>query len=291
MKRITNYLKLMRVKHYIKNFLIFFPIVFSKNFFNESKFLACIYGFFSFSILSSIIYIINDYRDIEKDKQHPLKKYRPFASGAISKSEGMIIELVLILMLLIINTIIFNYLHSYNFILLELLYFILNLGYSLGLKKIPIVDVSILVSGFVIRILFGGIISEIKISDWLCLTVMSGSFYMGLGKRRNELSIKGKNIRDVLNKYNREYLDKFMNIFLVLSIVFYSLWCISSETISLSKEAIIWTIPIILVIFMQYSLDIENNLSGDPVEILLHDKKLIVLVLILTVFIMGILYI
>ena len=291
MKKLLDYIKLIRVKHYVKNILIFIPLFFSGQILNSDKVIMCLLGFISFSFVASSIYIINDINDIEKDKLHPEKKKRPLASGRVSKKEAYLLLMIMLLITIIIDTFMLkNNNYNYYFILLELLYFCLNIGYSLGLKKVPILDVVILVSGFVIRVLYGGVITDIEISNWLYLTIMSGSFYMSFGKRRNELIKQNDKSRDVLKKYNREFLDKFMNIFLILSVVFYSLWCIDSVTILKFGNEIIWTIPILLIILMKYNLDIDNDSFGDPVEVLLGDKVLILITMVLIIIMIGMLY-
>ena len=291
MKKLLDYIKLIRVKHYVKNILIFIPLFFSGQILNSDKVIMCLLGFISFSFVASSIYIINDINDIEKDKLHPEKKKRPLASGRVSKKEAYLLLMIMLLITIIIDTFMLkNNNYNYYFILLELLYFCLNIGYSLGLKKVPILDVVILVSGFVIRVFYGGVMTDIEISNWLYLTIMSGSFYMSFGKRRNELIKQNDKSRDVLKKYNREFLDKFMNIFLILSVVFYSLWCIDSVTILKFGNEIIWTIPILLIILMKYNLDIDNDSFGDPVEVLLGDKVLILITMVLIIIMIGMLY-
>ena len=159
-----------------------------------------------------------------------------------------------------------------------ILYVLLNLGYSLGLKNVVLVDIVILVSGFIIRVLFGSCVTGIPVSHLLYLTVMAMSFYLGLGKRRNEIDKQGSKSRKVLQYYNREFLDKNMYLCLCLVIVFYSLWCID-PTISSQYPNIIWTMPFILIICMKYSLTIESGSFGDPIDVVLSDKLLIGLIL------------
>lgn len=295
--KIKSYIKMMRLKHYVKNFLIFLPLVFSGQINNFSKVLSCIMGIISFSLLSSAVYTLNDLKDVEKDKKHPIKRNRPIASGSISKTEAIIFIIVLLALAIIINLCLckIGNISLRNTIIvsgLETLYFIINIAYSCGLKNIPILDVVILAAGFVIRLIYGAFITEIEISNWLYLTVMSGSFYMGFGKRRNEGIKQGENSREVLKKYNQDFLDKFIYVCLILCIVFYSLWCIDIKTIErVGNSYMIWTIPLVLIIFMKYSLDIEGNSFGDPVDVLLSDKILLTLVLILIVTMIGILYI
>jgi len=290
LNKIYNYIKLIRVKHYLKNFLIFIPLIFNGNFFNIYSLSLTILGFISFCILSSAVYCINDIKDLENDKKHPIKRTRPIASGQVSKGNAIIFTIILFLISIIIMIPITKI--TIIPILVELLYFILNIAYSLGLKKIPIIDVVILVSGFIFRLLFGAAITSIEISNWLYLTVMAGSFYLGFGKRRNEFIKQGNDSREVLKKYNQDFLDKFMYVCLILSITFYSLWCIDALTIErIGNNYMIYTIPLLLIIFMKYSLNIETDSFGDPVDVILNDKILIVLIIIFGLTLLGILYI
>ena len=281
-----KYLKLIRVKHWIKNFLIFLPLIFSRNI-NATNILLSILGFISFSFASSIIYIINDIRDKEKDKNHPTKKNRPIAAGTISITNALIVATLL----LIITIAILIYLSTFNkFISIYIItYILINIMYSFGLKNIPLLDVFILALGFLIRVLYGGALINVEVSNWLFLTVLSISFYLGLGKRRNELITQektGNTTRSVLKYYNKEFLDKNMYMCLSMTIIFYSLWCQD-----LNSDYIMWTIPIVLLICMKYSLNIESNSSGDPVEVLLKDKILMLLVGIYAIAILLTLYV
>lgn len=271
--KIKYYLKEMRVHHYIKNLLVFVPLACSGQFFNQSKLISSIYAFLSFCFISSTIYFINDIRDIEKDRNHPTKRNRPIAAGQISIKSAVVFTIILIAIAIDFNVICFNIYSS----LLLLLYFVINLGYSFGLKNIPLLDISILVTGFLIRALYGSVVTEIHISNWLYLVIMSVAFYLGLGKRRNELKRQGNGItRKVIKKYPLTFLDNNMYMCMGLSIVFYALWTVDEKTISVyNTERLIWTVPIVILIFMKYSLTVEGNSDGDPVEVLLHDKILV----------------
>ncbi len=298
MKKIKDLVKLMRIKHYIKNLLVFFPALFSCQLFNSNYFVKCIIGFISVSLLASAVYCINDIKDKEKDAKHPIKKERPIASGRVSVGEASAFAVILVLISLLLNVFMhFNMGMSLKSLIIassaELLYLVLNIFYSFGLKNVPIVDVVILVSGFLIRILYGAFITEIEISNWLYLTVMMGAFYMGFGKRRNESLKQGDKSRAVLKKYSKEFLDKFMYVSLIMTLVFYSLWCIDEDTIArIGNGYMIYTIPLIFIVLMKYSLDIENNESfGDPVDVIVKDKWLMGLAALLGVVIMGIIYI
>ena len=290
MEKIKNYFKLLRVNHYLKNFLVLLPLVFSSELLNLSKLKTTVLGFIAFCLTASIVYIINDLKDIENDKKHPVKKNRPFASGKVSKVEGIIILIVLTLIVLGLSYFI-GFEHWIALLLLGV-YLLLNVFYSFGLKNVPIVDIVILVSGFLIRVVYGAQIIDLTVSNWMYLTVISASFYMGLGKRRNEIIKQGDKSRKVLKYYTKEFLDKNMYVFLGLCIVFYALWAVDPTTINkLGNNFMIWTVPFIMVILMKYSLNVEGNSFGDPVDVILHDKSLLAIGAIYALSMFGIIYI
>ena len=199
MSKIKEYMKLMRIKHYLKNVLIFLPLVFSGELLDIHNLTNCIVGFIIFSFTSSIVYIINDIKDIENDKKHPIKKKRPLPLGTVSKEEAIILALVLGVIAITLSIFVIGY-ERIIAIMLLLLYLAINVAYSFGLKKKPIVDIVILVAGFLIRVLYGAVITDIELSNWLYLTVISGAFYMGLGKRRNEMIYQISN--DITRRQN-----------------------------------------------------------------------------------------
>ena len=170
------YIKLLRVKHYIKNLLIFVPMFFGGMIFDRNKIRGGMLGLISFCLISSTVYILNDLRDIDKDRKHPTKKYRPLASGQIKTGTAIFIMILCIIGACIISL----YLGNISAFVLLGIYFGLNIAYSMGLKNKPIVDIVILASGFVIRIFYGGIVTNVFISKWLYLVVTVGSLYMAL---------------------------------------------------------------------------------------------------------------
>lgn len=286
-----DYIKLIRVKHWLKNGLVFLPLFFSANLFNLNMFLTCIMAFFIFSFTSSIVYVINDMNDIEKDKLHPVKKNRPLASGKISKTQAKIV--IVVLALIIAGFMTFAYLKNNNILIfiLPIVYLVLNILYSIWLKHVPIIDVVILVSGFVFRVMYGGAIVNVEVSKYLLLMIMFASFYLGFGKRRNEIIKNGKKSRKVLEFYNKEFLDKNMYVCLGLAIVSYTLWCVDPTTIArIGNDYLFFTIPLVMVILQLYSLNIEGNSHGDPIEVILSDKTLIITVILYILVMGGLLY-
>lgn len=284
---IKKYLSLIRVHHYIKNILIFLPLVFSGNLFNTDSFILTILGFIAFCLASSTVYIFNDIFDADKDKLHPTKRRRPIASGKISKKTAFVICVFFLIATLLLNWYITS---NKTCLILIGIYLMLNLAYSLGLKQIPLIDITILVAGYLIRVLYGSALTQIPVSNLLYLTIISLSFYLGLGKRRNELARQGAASRKVLKYYSFEFLDKNMYVSNALTIAFYAMWCTSLEITERFSNMLVWTVPLILLMSMKYSLNIERNFDGDPVEVILKDKILLMLTTIYILIVLLIIY-
>lgn len=283
-----EYLKEMRVHHYIKNLLVFIPLVCSGHILDSDKLLPSVYAFFSFCFLSSAIYFINDIRDVEKDRNHPTKCNRPIAAGKIPIRSAIICAVALILLAILFNSLCFN---PFATVLL-MLYFLLNLGYSFGLKNVPLLDITILAAGFLIRAVYGSVVTGIEMSDWLYLVILSAAFYFGLGKRRNELKKQGNNTRDVIRKYPISFLESNMYVCMALVFVFYALWTMDAKTVkAYHGSRLIWTVPMVMLIFMKYSMTVEGNSDGDPVEVLIHDRVLLGLCAIYLLLMLALLYI
>lgn len=287
--RRKEYIRLMRPKHCLKNALVLVPVFFDLQLFDNESLMKGICGFFIFSLLSSMIYIINDLNDIESDKKSIDKNKRPLAAGTVSIKEAKVMLAVLFacIGLLLVLT-------GVGGILWLLLYFVLNIAYSMKFKHVAIIDVVILASGFLIRLLYGASITGIDISFWLCMTVVSFSFFMGLGKRRNELAARGKEaheIRGVLKYYNIGFFDKNMYMCLGLAIAFYALWSGNTETIEKFGTSMqMWTVPIVIILAMKYSLDIEKGESADPIEIITNDRYLLMIAVVYVCIMILILY-
>lgn len=279
-----RYFQLLRVKHYIKNLLVFAPAFFGGVVFDINRLSMTVMGFVSFCLVSSAVYILNDIRDVEKDRKHPTKKFRPIASGKVKMPMAIGIMLSCLFLVCVLSAVI----GKVEATILLGVYFGLNVAYSMGLKNIPIIDIVILASGFVIRVFYGGLVTNIEISRWLYLVVTVGSLYMGLGKRRNELKRQGvsENTREVLKYYNVSFLDKNMYVCVALTNVFYALW-----TFEMPDSRMSLTIPVFIIILMCYSLDTEGDSDGDPVEVILKDKVLIGIVAAYTVCVFLMLYV
>lgn len=261
----NQYLRLLRIKHYIKNALVFLPLVFSREI-NSNTLIITSIAALAFCFVASSIYIINDIRDREKDARHSTKCNRPIASGAVSVGKAVVMCAALAVIGLAAATWV-SLQTSWSVMACVVIYLVLNILYSIKLKEVPVFEIAILASGFVLRTLSGGFAAQVEISNWLYLTILAGSFYMGLGKRRNEINAQGTSqTRKVLKRYNTRFLDRNMYMFLSLTIGFYSLWAVEQGS------WIAWSVPLVMVTAMRYSLLVERSTSdGDPVEVICSD--------------------
>lgn len=260
-------LREMRIKSWLKNLFVFFPIVFSLSLFEWNKLIQVITLCLSFCFISSAIYILNDICDVEKDRLHAVKKNRPIASGQIPipMAWGMLFLLAAAGLLTAISV----NLHS---LLLILVYVVINILYSKWLKNRALIDCFCIAAGFVLRVLVGGTIVENGVSDWMFLTVVSMSLFMAFGKRRGELiNYKESGTRNVLDSYQLSFLDGAVFLCAGLTIAFYSLWSMSHAS------NLVYTVPIVLFLVIRYlQLVFSGCEEADPTTMILSDKTLLI---------------
>jgi decaprenyl-phosphate phosphoribosyltransferase len=269
-----KYLQLIRLNNWIKNLFIFIPLFFSSELLNSDKFILTLFGSLGFSLVTSLVYVINDIFDIDFDKSHPDKKDRPIPSGIISIRKSLLIGLILFILGLI--TLWFTSFHSF---LITIFYFILNVSYSYKLKHVPIIDFVVISIGFVIRILIGGVIGEIELSQWIIVMVFLLSLFIAVTKRRDDVyqfEVEDKVNRKVVDKYTVEFMDKIITIVSSVLIVSYLLF-ITSEDVVLrySTNSLLITFIFVLIgIFRYNQITYVYNKSGSPIKTLFKDRFL-----------------
>jgi len=237
-------IKLLRVKQWIKNLFVFLPLFFAGEFLNTNLLIGSVLAFFAFSFTSSIIYILNDLKDVEEDKLHPVKKDRPLAHGDISKRNA--------LLLLVPLSLAVTLLAIFNFTLLSIiplaLYFVLNLLYTYFLKTIAIIDVAIIATGFVLRVIFGGLVTSIYVSKWALLLTFSLALVLALGKRRGELVSIQSDARPSLNGYNLPFIDTALTITIAVTLVCYIMYTISPDVVDRFGSEYVYTTTIFVLL-------------------------------------------
>lgn len=260
------YLKEMRVKSWLKNLFVLFPLVFSMELFEWNRLKRSVMLTAAFCLISSAIYILNDISDVGNDRKHEIKRHRPIAAGQIPIPRAW----VLLICLAATGFGLALWTEPSAFFLL-LSYVVINILYSKWLKKQAIIDCFCIAAGFVLRVMAGGTVVSDGVSGWMFLTVVAMSLFMAFGKRRGELHrFEGAETRDVLELYDMNFLNGIVFMCAGLTIVFYSLWSISG------KSGMVYTVPLILFIVIRYLLLVfKGQAEADPTTLLLSDRTLL----------------
>lgn len=272
-----KYLKLLRVEQWVKNLFVFVPLFFSGNIKNLDLLTKSIFAFIIFSLAAGVVYILNDYNDIEADRKHPEKRRRPLASGAISKSTaiGILIGLVIVNILLTLFAQFYLNTPIWKFASIIVIYFLMNLAYTFKLKHVPIIDIFIIAIGFVLRVQAGGYITGIFISQWATLLTFVLALVLAIGKRRGELinaQISGKT-RKSLDGYNVQFADIALSISITLAILCYLMFTLSPEVQLKSHSSIFYTVVFVVFAFLRYlQQTLVYNRTESPTKILYRDR-------------------
>jgi 4-hydroxybenzoate polyprenyltransferase len=266
-------IKTMRPRQWIKNGLLFVPLIFDKQLTNWPALGRVVLGFFLFCMLSSLVYIINDLMDLEADRLHPTKRLRPIASGQLSASTAIVAAIVLTLVVFIPAVWL-----SWKFALLGLTYLVLNLAYSARIKHIPILDVMVLASFYVLRVGAGVSLIVVKsFSPWLYVFATFLALYLGIGKRRAELNLLAGDAnfhRRALEGYTLPLLDQLILIVSSSSIITYSLYTFSATNLP-PNHTMMLTIPFVIYGIFRYLYLIQvKHSGGEPEEVLFTDRPL-----------------
>lgn len=266
-----NYLKLIRVEQYIKNAFVFAPLFFDSQFLNLDNLINVILAFLCFCTISSSVYIFNDYFDINEDKNHPQKRYRPLASGSISIQNGLVLMLILM-----ISSLTVSYLISVELFLVIISYLALNFLYSKWLKHVAILDVNIIAVGFILRIVAGSVVSDVVPSIWILLITYLLALFLGISKRRTDviLAENGNDVRKNIEGYNLIFIDVILGILASIIIVSYIFYCISPE-VQLHYHSKLLYVSIIFVvngIFRYLKLVFVDQSTYSPTKIVLNDR-------------------
>lgn len=271
---LKEYIKLMRVKQYIKNLFVVAALIFSNKLLDINAIYNTTIAFISFCLISSSVYVLNDIVDIEKDKLHPKKCKRPLASGAISKTSALILLLLLFMISISLSVLV-----NINLTFIILLYLANNLLYSFKIKNIILLDVFSIAFGFILRVLAGSVSINVSLSNWIILCTFFLSLYLGLGKRKKEISTLKSNAgehRKILKEYNDEIINQMMTVVLSSTIVCYALYSTSNPK---NPNMILTTIFVVYGV-LRYNYIINTTDEGNPTDVVLKDRSLQINVLI-----------
>lgn len=266
-------IKSMRLRQWPKNLFILAAVIFDGQLFNRASLLVSIAGVLVFCLISSSVYLINDVKDIESDRQHPVKKNRPIASGKLPVQVAITAAVVLLVI-----SFPAAYLLSPGFAIISGIYFLINLAYSFHLKHVPLIDVLIIAAGFVLRVAAGvTLIAVQRFSPWMYVVTTLLALFIGFGKRRAELmqlSIDANNHRRVLDGYSIPFLDQLITIVSSSTILTYSLYTFSAPNLP-ENHSMMLTIPFVLYGIFRYLYLIQiKGEGGAPEELVLTDRPL-----------------
>jgi len=267
---LLDWLRLIRVRQWYKNLVIFLPIFFVGGFFNLNYLELTLFGFFSLSLLSSSSYLINDLIDLNKDQLHPEKKNRPLACGAINKISAIFVAIILLIASLILGEILGKW-----FLMILIGMFLLTLAYTLLLKNILFADILTIAALFVLRAVSGAFAIEVKISPWLILCPFFLSLFLSVGKRHSDLRLlkdKAGETRKVLQEYTSDLTNSLMIISTTLLIVSYSLYSFLSE-----HNYLLFTLPFALftIFYFFHLIQKGSDIARHP-EKVIKDKNMMI---------------
>jgi 4-hydroxybenzoate polyprenyltransferase len=277
MTKLKAIIKLARPQQWIKNIFVFTVLIFAGLVLKPAAVFASFLTFLAFSLASSAVYFINDYKDMEEDKKHPTKCNRPLASGALPRKAGLIGFFILAAASILLPYLTIN--PSTAIILL--VYVLLNVGYSSGLKHLVIIDVLVLSSGFVLRILAGATALSVMPSPWLVLCGVMISLFLGFTKRRAEVVLLKERAgahRKVLKHYSPAFLDQSISIVTAATVLGYVMYTVDSRTVELvGSKVMILSVPLVLYgIFRYLYLVYHTETGGDPTKTVFTDIPILI---------------
>lgn len=272
---VRDWLRLIRVKQYVKNGFIFLPVFFAGQLLAPQTMVRLILAFVSFSLIASAVYIFNDWRDLEADKSHPEKRHRPLASGAIPLRLA-----VWAMGILAVAGMAGLFFLGKKEAVIGGLYLAINIGYSLGLKKLPLLDLFLVALGFVLRLFIGAYapLSFVPLSEWIVIMTFLLALFLGFGKRREEVIMAeaGQDVRDSVKGYNLVFVNGAMLVMASVIMVAYLGYTLSPEVQARlhSRQLYLTTIFVALGIFRYLQLTFVDEKSGNPTQIFWEDRFL-----------------
>lgn len=273
-------ISLFRPQQWIKNIFCFLPLFFDRHVFDMDYVIPTVFAFFAFCLASSGVYCLNDILDIEADRIHPTKCFRPIANGKISTKQGYLFMALCwaASMFVVFFSGISGGNQEYMFCVI-VAYLVMNIAYSLWLKRIAILDVFIIAIGFVLRVLIGGFASGIWISHWLILMTFLLSLFLAFAKRRDDIMIfeeTGINTRKNVSNYTLSFLNLVLGVVGSVTMVCYILYTVSPEvTGRFGNDYVYITSLFVFALIIRYlQITVVDSKGGSPTKVLLHDRFL-----------------
>jgi 4-hydroxybenzoate polyprenyltransferase len=272
-----NLLFLSRPRQWVKNALVFAPLIFARELFNLNSVLGATAAWVGFSLAAGAIYVFNDISDAGADRLHPTKRFRPIASGAVSVGQAQIFGIFLLALSAVVTVWL-----PFRYFVAVGLYLVVNISYNLRIKHIALLDVFSIAAGFMLRVLAGAFAIFVPVSSWLVLCTMFVSLFLAFAKRRGELlhqpAEDQEARRKVLNLYSREFLDQMITITAAGTVISYALYTVSSRTVTMfATERLIYTTVFVCYgIFRYLYLVYSDTDTENPTRTLTTDVPILV---------------
>ncbi|MFH2067023.1 MAG: UbiA prenyltransferase family protein [Pseudomonadota bacterium] len=271
--------KLARPHQYLKNGFIWLPLFFGYGLGNMDSVIHTLYAFFGFCCAASFVYIINDLKDVESDRLHPVKRFRPLAANELTRAEAISVSLLFLLALVLIS----GFLLPVSFRWIVGGYIVLNLLYSVFLKHIAVIDIICIALGFVLRIFAGSTAAGIENSPWIIIMTFLIALFLALAKRRDDLLLSddGHPMRKSLDGYNREFVSAAMVVMASVIIVSYLLYTISPEVTAKhgTRNFYLTAFWVIAGLLRYMQITFVEEKSGSPTVVMIQDLFLKIVVL------------
>jgi decaprenyl-phosphate phosphoribosyltransferase len=273
---VTGLVKAIRPRQWVKNVLVFAAPVAALGddryaYDYREVLVRVLLAFVVFSLAASCVYLVNDARDVEADRAHPTKRFRPIAAGIVPEWLAYILAVVLGAASLALS-----WLVTPNLALVMAIYIVIQLAYCFGLKHQPVIDICIVSSGFLIRAIAGGVAAGVPLSQWFLLMMAFGSLFMAAGKRYAELQLAertGAKIRKSLESYTSSYLRFVWTLSATSLVLCYGLWAFERDDTGGTSWFVVSMIPFTIAI-LRYAVDVDGGMAGEPEEIALKDRVL-----------------
>lgn len=267
--QIWGLIKLIRIKQWVKNGFVIAPLLFTGEFVDPEAVTSTLIATVLFCFASSATYIVNDIRDIDRDRLHPKKsKSRPLAAGLVTKFQALIILAILYALLFV------GWFLKPKVVLVIAVYLCLNIAYTFVLKHKPVIDIFTIAIGFVLRVMAGAVALDVPVSGWMFITTLCLALYLAAVKRGQELSQNGTEGREVLTKYTKSLVDRYAEMSATCALVFYSMFVMAS------RPELLITVPLVLFGLFRYWYVVDVLDGGEsPTDALLSDWPLLVTLL------------
>ena len=274
MRRARILLRACRPRQWVKNVLVLAAPIAGGIAFQPVAVAQMLVAFVAFCVASSGIYLINDAFDVESDRAHATKRRRPIASGELSLRTAWTTAVVLLPGALVISAWL-----NWQMVMIVAIYEVVQLWYCLGMKHEPVIELTSVASGFLLRAIAGGLATQVSLSNWFLIAAGFGSLFMAAGKRYAEKRMvlkTGVAIRPVLDSYTDTYLRFVWTLSAGVLVTTYSLWAFSLRQTSTNEWSVVSIVPFVMAL-LRYAVDVDTGAAGEPEEIVLHDRLLLIL--------------